>query len=134
MRFMAFSRGGTARKLSLAVLAGVLCWPSGGHAALTASELLRWCDDPELAAQSGCNGYFRAVIDLAELQTKLTVDDQTIMACLPAGISYPSLEKDLVAMMKDNVREHPDLGDFPASIAIYALLSGWFPCHQKISH
>ena len=102
--------------------------------ALATGELLRWCDSPELAAQSNCNGYFRAFIDLAELQAKLSVEDQTIMVCVPAGISYLSLRNQLIALMKNNVREHPDLGDFPASVAVYALLGGGFPCQQKVSH
>ena len=122
------------RRLGLAVLASVLACPSGARAALTAGELLRWCDSPELTAQSDCNGYVRALLDLGELQAKLEVEDQAIMACLPAGVPYSSLKDEVILLMKNNIREHPDLANFPASVAVYALLSGGFPCQQKISY
>jgi hypothetical protein len=122
------------RRLGLAILVSALSSPSGAHAALTTGELLRWCDGPELAAQSNCNGYFHAFLDLAELEAKLTVEDQAIMVCVPAGISYLSLKSQLIILMENNVREHPELRDFPASIAVYALLGAGFPCQQKTLH
>lgn len=116
------------RRLALAVLVGVLSCPGGARAALTAGELLRQCDSADPSARDTCDGYLRALIDMAELRIELKMGDQAVSACLPAGLAYHKVMWDLIALMRTNLREHPDLKDFPASVAIYSMLGGGFPC------